>query len=324
MKDLSIIIPIYNGEALIARCLDSICKQKTCYSWECIIVDDGSTDRSLEIIEGYNRDNIHIIRQENGGPSKARNVGLNYTNSEFVTFVDADDYWEDSYVEKTVSFLKKHQDCVAVSVVCKNIVTGSSAVKYNPNNYESKDFPRFPFVIDDFYEYWAQYCHVGTCSTTMRSKTAKAIRMREDLRVSEDYEFWLLMATYGKWGVIPQPLYISDGGAVTKSQGWLEKMQKRWDNAPAISVWCKRIVELKPGIEEEEAFKMALGRVSRNLTYCQLLSGRIELARNEALNYGDYFVQDRIGVLMKKARVNSVLWWGMCKILQFRERYRKV
>ena len=221
---------------------------------------------------------------------------------------------------------------MAASVVCKNIAVSGNG--YNPSNYmedngvgyirnEKDEYTDTPFALSDFYTYWAQYCHVGTCSTTMRADAAKDVMMREDLRVSEDYEYWLLIASFGKWGLIPEPLYVSDGTSILVNQkAWLSKMEKRWDNAPAIEVWEKRIIQRRTDLRENESYRHAIGRVSRNLAYCQLLSGRTALARSEALRYGAYFPKDAIGRLMNVAKWTSLTWWGLCKFLKYREYHR--
>ena len=332
MTDISVIIPIYNASALIRRCLDSILAQKGNYSYEVLLVDDGSTDDSVAVIESYDNPCFRVFRQQNAGPSKARNKGVQEAKGRYVAFIDADDYWEDSYIEKTVSFLDQHEDCVAASVVCKNIaVSGKS---YNPNCYSEEDGTghvnnesgintQTPFVLNDFYTYWANYCHVGTCSTTMKADVAKQVLMREDLRISEDYEFWLLLASYGKWGIIPEPLYVSDGtGTLVNQEAWIARMKRRWENAPAIAVWERRIIERKPELKENESYRYAIGRVSRNLAYCQLLSGRTTLARSEAMRYGTYFTRDAIGKLMNIAKWTPLTWWGLCKFLKYREYHR--
>lgn len=180
-----------------------------------------------------------------------------------------------------------------------------------------------PIVLKDFMSYWASYCHVGTCSTTMRTEQVKQSGgMRTDLRVTEDYEFWLYLSTFGKWGLIPEVLYISDGGDVTQSQGWLSKMERRWKNAPSIAEWEKRIITRLP--ELTNSYQKAKGRVSRNLTYCQLLSDRLNLSRKEALHYGKYFIKDPIGKLMNLAKYTPLTWWILAKFLKYREYHRKL
>ena len=330
--DISVIIPVYNAAALIRRCLDSILAQKGDYAYEVLLVDDGSTDDSVDIIESYQNPCFKVFRQQNAGPAAARNRGLEEAKGEYVCFLDADDYWEDTYLEKTVGFLESHAACVTASVVCKNItVSGKS---FNPSCFVEKDGGYYikdeagvdcnkPFVIQDFYTYWAKYCHVGTCSTTMKTDIAKRVLMREDLRVSEDYEFWLLLASYGLWGIIPEPLYVSDGtGIIINQEAWIGRMKRRWANAPAIENWERRIIERKSELRNNESYRRAIGRVSRNLTYCQLLSGRTALARSEAKKYGGYFPKDAIGRLMNLCKRTSLTWWPLCRFLKYRENHR--
>ena len=330
MLILSIIIPVYNVSLLISRCLDSIFHQSTQYSYEVILVDDGSTDNSVEIIKTRKEKNIILFQQKNAGPSVARNKGVELAHGKYVTFIDADDYWEDGYVDFLVGFLEKHQECVAVSCVCKNQALGKAA-SFNPSSYQKNmvlddmaNWTNKPFVLKDFYSYWAKECHVGTCSTVVRTDIARnSGGMRTDLRVSEDYEYWFTIASMGKWGVVPKVFYVSDGDAVTSANGWLNKMKKRWDNAPAIAEWERRILSINPSLAKKNGYKYAIGRVSRNLTYCQLLSGRTHLARQEALKYGNYFTKDAIGKLMNLTKWTPVTWWGLCKLLKWREYHRK-
>lgn len=97
---ISVIIPVYNMELYLARCLDSI--QANSYTnLEIICIDDGSKDRSLEILRNYaEKDSrIVVIAKENGGVSSARNVGLDRMTGEFVTFVDPDDFVHPQYFE---------------------------------------------------------------------------------------------------------------------------------------------------------------------------------------------------------------------------------
>lgn len=105
IADVSIIIPVFNAEAYLERCLDSIISQKTRFTFEIICVNDGSTDGSTRILETYSRNseinNIIIINQENGGASKARNTGLINAKGKYIAFIDSDDYLlSDQYIEK--------------------------------------------------------------------------------------------------------------------------------------------------------------------------------------------------------------------------------
>ncbi len=104
---LSIVVPVYNVEKYLVRCLDSLLGQ-TYKNIEIILVDDGSTDSSSLICDKYKeQDNrISVIHKENGGLSDARNVGLRNSTGDYVIFVDSDDYIEIDSCEKIAPFLK--------------------------------------------------------------------------------------------------------------------------------------------------------------------------------------------------------------------------
>lgn len=97
---ISIIIPIYNSEKTLRGCLDGISAQ-TFSDWECILVDDGSRDKSLSICQEYaSRDNrFKVYHKENGGVSSARNIGLDNAKGDFVTFCDSDDSVTPNWLE---------------------------------------------------------------------------------------------------------------------------------------------------------------------------------------------------------------------------------
>ena len=98
--DLSIIIPIYNCEKYLSKCIDSILDNKTKYNYEIICVNDGSTDKSLSIIEAYNNDKIKIFNKSNGGAAAARNTGLDNASGKYVAFIDSDDYVSNNFIDK--------------------------------------------------------------------------------------------------------------------------------------------------------------------------------------------------------------------------------
>ena len=91
--DLSVIVPFYNTENYAKRCIDSILNQKTKFSVEVILIDDGSPDNCGVILDSYaNIANVSVFHKTNGGLSDARNFGLQHANGKYVTFVDSDDY----------------------------------------------------------------------------------------------------------------------------------------------------------------------------------------------------------------------------------------
>ncbi|WP_148366313.1 glycosyltransferase family 2 protein [Bacteroides sp.] len=320
VMDLSIIVPVYNAIPLLERCLDSIFHQTTQYSYEVILVDDGSTDNSVGVIEARKENNIVLYRQQNAGPAAARNRGVELAKGRYIAFIDADDYWNDGYIEQTIKFLDEHKECVAVSVGCKSISLGNSP-RFCP--YTSNDDTREePFVIPNFFEYWAEFCAPGTCSTTLRFEAVKQSGgMRGDLRITEDYEYWLYLSTFGQWGIIPEVFYVSDGGAVTQVQGHIKKDIERACKSPNLAEFEKRIIG-RVSDEETSHYQKARGRVSRVLTYSHVITGRFSLGRIEALKYGKYFPQDKIGRLMNLAKHTELTWRCLAYLLRWREYHR--
>ena len=96
---LTIIVPVYNTERYLHRCIDSILNQSF-VDYELLLINDGSTDKSSFICDEYAKkdDRIRVFHKENGGASSARNVGLDYAKGEWVTFIDSDDWVEDDYL----------------------------------------------------------------------------------------------------------------------------------------------------------------------------------------------------------------------------------
>ena len=113
---VSIIVPIYNAENYLEECVDSILKQ-VYPNYEIILVDDGSTDQSKEIIESYKRNFGHIkaINQKNGGPNSARIKGLSIATGEYVMFVDADDFVDELICERLVQVMEVQEVDAVIS-----------------------------------------------------------------------------------------------------------------------------------------------------------------------------------------------------------------
>ena len=125
LRPVSIVVPVYNSEQCIARCIESV-KNQTYTLFELIVVDDGSTDRSSELLDKYAAEDqrIKVIHQENKGEAGARNTGLNSCTGEYVLFLDADDMLDSRYIEIMVDGIA-HAD-MAISGLVKVHSDGKS------------------------------------------------------------------------------------------------------------------------------------------------------------------------------------------------------
>ena len=111
MKKVTVVIPVYNSEKYIARCIDSVINQ-TYQDFEIQIINDGSKDKSQEIIDSYTKkypDKIISIEQENKGVAKTRNEAIKRSKSKYIMFLDNDDYLDRDYIEKYVNEIEKEE-----------------------------------------------------------------------------------------------------------------------------------------------------------------------------------------------------------------------
>ena len=133
---ISVIVPVYNSEAYLDRCIQSITNQDyRCF--ELLLIDDGSTDKSPIICDRWQKKDwrIKTIHQENGGQSKARNTGLAYAQGDYIAFVDSDDYVTADYLSYLLSLFPQSDDC-SVTACNHYIVRKGRSI---PNTEEAKD-----------------------------------------------------------------------------------------------------------------------------------------------------------------------------------------
>ena len=119
MKKISVIVPVYNAEKYIARCLDSILMQAGS-NVEIILIDDGSQDKSEEIIKTYfgkHKSSIKYIKKENEGVANTRNLGLEKATGDYIIFVDADDYINQNLFQNLEQYMEKNIDIIKYKAI---------------------------------------------------------------------------------------------------------------------------------------------------------------------------------------------------------------
>src|SRR5262249_16203983 len=107
MACVSVVIPLFNKAPYIQRCLDSV-PRPPLHDFEVIVGDDGSTDGGDATVAKYADGRFRVVRQPNAGPGAARNRGIAAAGSEYIAFLDADDAWVPTFLEKNISILDNH------------------------------------------------------------------------------------------------------------------------------------------------------------------------------------------------------------------------
>lgn len=155
---VSIIVPVYNMEKYLSECLDSLFNQSL-EQYEIIIVNDGSTDGSLDIIKTYQKKYsfIHTINQKNQGLSAARNAGLSLASGEYIYFMDSDDYLEKDALGILYDICKKSDlDAIffdAESFVDQELIVSGESVKFFPSYNREKSFGHYLTGEELFYDF---------------------------------------------------------------------------------------------------------------------------------------------------------------------------
>ena len=148
---ISIIVPVYNVEKYIEKCLDSIINQ-TYKNIEIIVIDDGSTDNSANICDKYTKksNKLRVIHKENGGISEARNLGISEAKGKYIIFIDSDDYIETEMIEKLYNACIENNAQIGC---CGKILESSDKIKNinNKNEFciENKDAIKKLLLLDD-------------------------------------------------------------------------------------------------------------------------------------------------------------------------------
>lgn len=127
---LTIIVPVYNVEKYVARCIESLLSQDFNYTYKIILIDDGSKDNSLSICAKYanaNPDKIELYSKPNGGQSSARNFGLDKTQSDYVLFIDSDDWIDKNYISCLYDTIITYSSDISIC----NIVQSTESKSYS-------------------------------------------------------------------------------------------------------------------------------------------------------------------------------------------------
>lgn len=210
MPTLSVIIPVYNAQATVARTLRSLCEQ-TMTDFQAILVDDGSTDDSPGILADFawRDDRLTLIRQPNAGLAAARNTGLDAATGEFVHFLDADDWLLPNAFEDLL-------------LACRWTTLDAACGPWHlyDNTTQPLGITMPPPAKRTGLEHLLQGNRLAPHSHIIRRSRIGSMRFDTSLRVCEDYDFWLKLASTGlRWASCDTPVacYRIRPGSLSKN-----------------------------------------------------------------------------------------------------------
>lgn len=200
---VSAIIPTYNRSGTIARAIRSVLKQSY-PSIEILVVDDGSTDNTKEVLQPFG-ESIRVLEQSNAGPSAARNRGLAAARGEFVAFLDSDDEWMPSKIARQIDLFS--QDIVCC--VCNTELTGG------------KDHGETSFSMAGLHTRTGRWLNPSQVLATRFLLFNQVMMARKEILLQvggfanhlwllEDYDLALRLSLLGSWGIVSEPLVRKD------------------------------------------------------------------------------------------------------------------
>ena len=198
---VSVIIAAYNAEQYLAEALDSVAAQ-TFQNFEVIVVDDGSTDSTADIVAGYSQ--VHCLHQPNRGQPAARNAGIRAARGKYITFLDADDLWLPSKLEKQIGFLMSHTDADWIY---------SDAIVVSAENRIAicKVSERLALHEGPILRELLLSCFIASATPLIKRKVFADTGLFDespDAKIGEDWKMWLRIAERHPVAVIREPLAV--------------------------------------------------------------------------------------------------------------------
>ncbi len=199
---ISIVIPTYNRCETLARAIASVCNQ-TFRDWELLVVDDGSTDESCKIVQQFHDHCIRYVSQQHQGVSRARNTGIEQTRFPWITFLDSDDYWHPTKLQRQ---LEKLETSPHYQVIYTDEIWIRHGKWANPKKIHRK-------YSGWIYHHCLPRCIISPSSVLLHRKVVEEDGLFDEaFSVCEDYELWLRISSHRPILFLEEPLIVKTGG----------------------------------------------------------------------------------------------------------------
>jgi glycosyltransferase involved in cell wall biosynthesis len=250
MPEISVIIPVYNGEKTIQETLESVFNQ-TFSDYELIVINDGSTDFTLKILSHVKDSRLKVFSYPNGNQAVSRNRGISHASGKYIAFLDADDLWTPDKLEQQFEALQAHPE---------------AAVAYSWSDYidETSQFLRrgsYKTINGNTYPYFllANILENGSNPLIRRQALVEVGNFNPDFTPAEDWDMWLRLAKQYQFITIPKPQIL-----------YRQSSQSASANVLRLETGSKKVIEqafsqvpdsLKP------LKKRSLANIYKNLTF---------------------------------------------------------
>lgn len=266
MKPLfSVIVPTYNRAEFICGCIDSVLSQ-TFKSFELVVIDDGSTDATQKLISEYDCDKIKYVKRNHSGVSTARNTGIANSSGSYLCFLDSDDRWDETKLEKTANYISKFPD---IHVFHTDEIWFKNGKILNQKKKHARP-------SGSVFHLCLPLCCLGMSTSVVKKELFDDIGVFDTaLLACEDYDLWLRVCCKYEVMLIPEPLTVKNGGR-----------DDQLSNQPGLDKYRVYAIEklLKSGRLNEEQRELASRELVRK---CKIYaSGAIKRGKdNEAEKY---------------------------------------
>lgn len=216
-------MPVYNGEKYVRQSIDSLLAQ-TWADWELIVVNDGSRDRTADILSTYSDARVQVHHQANGGEAVARNKGLDLAQGEYISFLDADDLYMPNALKDMAGYMDVHPEYGVIfadgTIIDENDSPHGTLTAIRPGIFTGNILEQL--VLD------SSVLTVPVC-TMMRSRAVRQAGARFDPRlvIGPDWDFWIQMAHKVPFGYLDRLTccYRVHTGNISQTAGWKKRKQ---------------------------------------------------------------------------------------------------
>ena len=219
MPFFSVIIPLFNKEKFIEATLKSVLNQSFT-DFEILVIDDGSTDNSAQLIKGFDDARIRYYYKENEGVSSARNDGIKKAQSDYISFIDADDYWYPDFLEEMYKVIQKHPEQKVFSAAIE-IETSKKVIPASYSIVKKSDYE----IVNYFTASSKETVICTSCAVFHKNIFEEIGTFDIEIKSGQDTDMWIRIGinypVVFSWKILAR--YVYDENSLSKNNNYLNK-----------------------------------------------------------------------------------------------------